>query len=114
VLGELVKSHRREDIEAYRQFAPRLASVSGPVLSDDMVLEMRAGKDVVFEPATMGMLAEVGTWDDSRFAQRIESKDFGLIVISRPDIWDPRLMDGIRKAYQPDGEIGRYQVYRPR
>jgi hypothetical protein len=114
VLGELVKSHGRDDMEAYRQFTPRLASISGPVLSDDMVLEMRAGKDVVFEPATMGMLAEVGTWDDSRFAQRIESKDFGLIVISRPDIWDPRLMDGIRKAYQPDGEIGRYQVYRPR
>jgi hypothetical protein len=114
VPGELVKSHERDELEAYRQFIPRLASAPGSVLSDDMVLQVRAGKDVVFEPATMGMLAEVGTWDDSRFAQRIEAKEFGLIVISKPDIWDPRLTAGMRTAYQLDGSIGRYRVYRPR
>jgi hypothetical protein len=114
VPGELVKSHERDEMEAYRQFIPRLASAPGSVLSDDMVLQVRAGKDVVFEPATMGMLAEVGTWDDSRFAQRIEAKEFGLIVISKPDIWDPRLTAGMRTAYQLDGSIGRYRVYRPR
>ena len=114
VPGELVKTHASEQMEAYRQFGPRLASVPGPVLSDDMVLQMRAGKDIVYEPATMGMLTEVGTWDDSRFAQRIEAREFGLIVVSSPDIWDPRLLDGVRKVYQLDGSVGRYQIYRPR
>lgn len=114
VPGGLVKMHASAQMEAYRQFGPRLASVPGPVLSDDMVLQVRAGKDIVYEPATMGMLTEVGTWDDSRFAQRIEAREFGLIVVSRPDIWDPRLLDGVRKVYQLDGSVGRYQIYRPR
>jgi hypothetical protein len=109
-----VKSHERQEVEAYRKFVPRLASVPGPVLSDDMVLQLRAGKDIVFEPATMCMTAEAGTWNESGFARRLESKEFALIMISRPDIWDPRLTAAIQQAYQLEESIGRYQLYRPR
>lgn len=114
VPGELVKGHEREQMEAYRKFVPRLAGVPGSVLSDDMVLQLRAGKDIVFEPATMCLTAEVGRWDESGFARRLESKEFGLIMISRPDIWDARLTAAIHSAYEVDGSIGRYQLYRPR
>lgn len=114
VPGAQVKSHERQEMEAYRKFAPRLASVPGPVLSDDMVLQLRAGKDIVFEPATMCLTAEAGTWDESGFARRLESKEFALIMISRPDIWDPRLTAAIQSAYQLEESIGRYQLYRPR
>jgi hypothetical protein len=114
VPGELVRMHQVEQMEAYRQFTPRLLSASKPVLSDDMVLLMRAGKDLVFEPATMCLMAEVGTWDLSGFERRMESGDFGVIIVSRADIWDPRLLAALRKAYQLDGTRGRYQLYRPR
>jgi hypothetical protein len=114
VPGALVKTHESEEMEAYRRFTPRLASVPGPVLSDDMVLLLRAGKDIVFEPATMCMTAEVRRWDESGFARRLESKDFGLIMVSRPDIWDPRLTAAMHGAYELDDSVGRYQLYRPR
>jgi hypothetical protein len=114
VPGELVRMHQGEQMEAYRQFTPRVSSTSKPVLSDDMVLLMRAGKDVVFEPATMCLMAEVGTWDLSGFERRMEAGDFGAIIVSRPDIWDPRLLAALRKSYQLDGTSGRYQLYLPR
>jgi hypothetical protein len=68
----------------------------------------------VFEPATMGFLEEVGTWDQSQFQGRIESKDFAMIAISDPSAWHPRLVLAIQKAYQVDRVVGQYQVYRPR
>jgi hypothetical protein len=113
VPGELVRMHQDEQMEAYRQFTPRVLSVAKPV-SDDMVLLVRAGKEIVFEPATMCLMAEVGTWDLSGFERLIESGNFGVIIVSRPDIWDARLLSAVRKAYQLDGVRGRYQLYRPR
>ena len=114
VPGELVRMHQREQMEAYRQFTPQVANASKPVLSDDMVLLLGAGKQIVFEPATMCMMTEVGTWDLSGFARRMESGDFGLIIVSRPYVWDPRLLAAMHKAYELDGTSGRYQLYRPR
>jgi len=84
------------------------------VLSDDMVLLMRAARDVVFELATMCLMAEAGTWDFSGLERRRESGDFGVIVMSRPDIWDTRLLAALHRAYQLDGTSGRYQPYLPR
>jgi hypothetical protein len=114
VPGELVRMHQREQRESYRQFTPQVANVSKPVLSDDMVLLLGAGKQIVFEPATMCMMAEMGTWDLSGLARRMESGDFGLIIVSRPDVWDARLLAAMHKAYELDGTSGRYQLYRPR
>jgi hypothetical protein len=114
VPGELVRMHQDEQMEAYRRFTPRVLSASKPVVSDDMVLLVRAGKEVVFEPATMCLMAEVGTWDPTGFERLIESGNFGVIIVSRPDIWDPRLLAALGKTYQLDGTSGRYQLYRPR
>jgi hypothetical protein len=114
VKDSLTKMHERDQMEAYRQFKPRMASAPGPVLSDDMVLLLWAGKDVIFEPATMCMMAEVGTWDESGFERRLESKEFGLIMVSRPQIWDARLLAALQKAYQLDSSVWKYQLYRPR
>jgi len=104
----------RDRLEVYQQLLPLIAGASGPVLSDDMVLLTRAGKDTLFEPATMGYLAEVGTWDQSPFEHRIESKDFAMIVFSKPEVWNPRLVVAVQNAYQLDRVVGQYQLYRPR
>lgn len=114
VPGELVRTHQHEQMEAYPQFMPQVVSASKPVLSDDMVLLMRAGREVMFEPATMSSMAEVGTWDVSGFARRVQAADFGVIIVSRPDIWDPRLLDAMHKAYELEDTSGRYQLYVPR
>ncbi len=109
-----IRDMHPELLEVYRQLIPLIARTPGLVLSDDMVLLTRAGKDTLFEPATMGFLAEVGTWDQSQFQGRIESKDFAMIVFSEPNVWNPRLVLAIQKAYQVDRVVSQYQVYRPR
>ena len=109
-----IRAMYRDRAEAYRQLIPLIAGTPGPVLSDDLVLLTRAGKDTLFEPATMGFLEEVGRWDQSRFERRLESRDFAMILFSRPEVWDPRLALAIQNAYQLDRVVGKFQVYRPR
>jgi hypothetical protein len=105
---------RRERSEAYGELVPDLAATPGTVLSDDMVLLVRAGKDVVFEPATMRYVADAGTWNPSGFIARIAAKEFALIVISRPDKWHPRMLAAILQNYEPDRDVRNFQIYRPR
>jgi hypothetical protein len=109
-----IRATERDRAEAYRQLIPLVAATLGPVVSDDMVLLTRAGKDTLFEPATLGSLAEVGTWDPSPFERRVASKDFAMILVTRPTVWAPRLLLAIDNAYQLDRVVGRFQVYRPR
>jgi len=53
-----IRAADRDRTTAYRQLIPILAATPGPVLCDDMVLLNRAGKDLVFEPATLGFMAD--------------------------------------------------------
>jgi hypothetical protein len=105
---------RRGRSEAYNELVPYLAATPGTVLSDDMVLLANAGKELVFEPATMRYVAEAGTWEPSGFIARIAAKEFALIVISRPDKWHPRVLAAILQNYEPDRDVGNFQIYRPR
>jgi hypothetical protein len=102
----------RQRSAAYDQLVPFLAATPGSVLSDDMVLLARAGKDVVFEPATMQYVADAGTWDQSAFLHRVAAKEFALILISSPEEWHPRVLAAILQSYQPDRIVGPFRVYR--
>lgn len=65
------------DLEALRS---RIANLPGPVLSDDMVLLLRAGKYVPWEPSTFTELASLGRWDQSLLVDRIKAHAFAMIV----------------------------------
>jgi len=60
----------------------RIAGATKPVLSDDMVLLMRAGKEVPWEPAIFAELASQGRWDQRLIIERIHSRKFAMIVTS--------------------------------
>jgi hypothetical protein len=60
----------------------RIARANKPVLSDDMVLLMRAGKEVPWEPAIFTELASQGRWDQRLIIDRINSREFAMIVTS--------------------------------
>jgi hypothetical protein len=64
-------------LEALRS---RIANLPGPVLSDDMVLLLRAGKDVPWEPAIFAELASQGSWDQRLIIDRIKAHAFAMIV----------------------------------
>ncbi len=57
-----------------------IRAAPGPVLSDDMVLLMRAGKPVPWEPAIFAELASTGRWDERAILDRIESRAFAFVV----------------------------------
>lgn len=102
--------------ELYRmiQAAPK------PVLSDDMVLLLRAGKEVPIEPAIFAELASVGRWDQAKFIELINAHAFELIVSQwGPGTWlyDERYTKPVQAAitanYPHQARYAEYVVMRP-
>lgn len=58
----------------------RIKSADKPVLSDDMVAVMQAGKEVVWEPAIFAELASTGRWDERPLVDMILAHRFAFIV----------------------------------
>lgn len=65
---------------AMESLSVRIRETSGPVISDDMVLLLRAGKRIELEPAIVTELASVGIWDERAYVRRIEAREFAMIV----------------------------------
>jgi hypothetical protein len=82
-------------LEAAVRASPR------PIVSDDMVLLMRSGKRVVWEPAIFAELASERVWDERPFISRIRAHEFGFFVTvgdrgSR--LYDSRYTPGVAAA----------------
>ncbi len=58
----------------------RIRAAKAPVLSDDMVLLMKAGKEVPWEPAIFAELASIGRWDERRIVTMINAHAFAFVV----------------------------------
>jgi hypothetical protein len=76
--GIVTQAYTR-DLELLRS---RIAKMPGPVLSDDMVLLLRAGKQVSWEPASFVALAGQRRWDRQMTIDRIQAHEFATIVTS--------------------------------
>ena len=51
-----------------------------PVISDDMVLLLRGGKEVLWEPAIFAEFASMGRWDETLIVDRIRSGSIAFVV----------------------------------
>ena len=93
-------------------------SVKGPVLSEDMVLLVKAGKDIPWEPAIVTDLAKDGLWDETPAIAMLERRVFDLIVVRKLDDsrrYTPRIRLAIEQAYYVAQRIGEsYVIMRPR
>ncbi|WP_324808447.1 hypothetical protein SH584_03000 [Sphingomonas sp. LY29] len=121
-MGSLANAHDQTPAEVaeLRQVQVIVDRAEGPVISDDMVLVMRAGKDVVWEPAIFAELAKVGVWDESDFLRRIDARQFSLFVTQGSRgraLFDARynetVIDAIDRAYPVKREIGKYTIHYP-
>jgi hypothetical protein len=68
-----------------KQFDPVAAivrQVSGDVLAEDAGILIGSGKRVVYEPFEYTQLARRGLWDERAILDRLERKDFRLIVLN--------------------------------
>jgi hypothetical protein len=99
----------------------RIRAASGPVLSDDMVLLMRAGKPVPLEPAIFSELTATGAWDERPFIAMIRARRFAFIITSGytgETIYDSRhtaeVSSAIETAYPRTEESAGLVVHLPR
>ncbi len=84
----------------------RIEDAREPVLSDDMVLLMKAGKEVPWEPAIFSELANTGRWDQRLIVDMIKDRAFAFIITrghSGEKIYDAR--------FTPDVDMAIDKVY---
>jgi hypothetical protein len=91
-----------------------------PVVSDDMVLLMRAGKRVPLEPTIFADLASMGVWDETPFVDMISAGAFAFIIREgRPGqlIYESRTTPAIEaamaRAYPRIEERGGLMLHLP-
>jgi hypothetical protein len=96
-----------------------VAHAPGPVISDDMVVLIRAGKRVSWEPSIFAELASVGRYDDRPIIAMIHRGAFGVFVTEgwrgNPDFdsrYNPAVIAAIEQAYPRAEQIGAFVVHR--
>lgn len=112
---ERMAARRVTELEVLQRL---VSSAEGPVVSDDMVLLVRSGVPVQWEPAIFAELASTGAWDESEFIQRIRAGKFAFFVTvgtrgqrlfdSR---YNPAVADAMETAYPVRRELAGYTLH---
>ncbi|WP_439815954.1 hypothetical protein [Zavarzinia sp. CC-PAN008] len=87
----------------------------GPILSDDMVLLLRAGRTVPFEPAMIRELTHAGIVPAEDVLALPRRRAFSLVLVrsSSPDLFSPEFRAELAAHYRKAERIGTTQVWRP-
>jgi hypothetical protein len=103
------------------QLSGEIASSAKPVISDDMVLLIRSGRDVLWEPAIFAELASTGDWDERPFVQRIRNREFAFFITwgqrggpRFDERYNPAVADALDQAYPDKEELAGLTIHRPR
>jgi hypothetical protein len=103
------------------QLARVIASAHKPVISDDMVVVIRGGQDVRWEPAIFAELASTGLWDQRPFIKRIRNHDFAFFItlddegkITFRHRYNPAVAEAMDSEYPVQQKIAGLVVRRPR
>ena len=125
---ELPRRPDTMDIDDARAQAARLAPLVAliratpkPVISDDMTLLIRAGRDVQWEPAIAAELGAAGRYDQAAFARMIRNKRFGLFITEGDrggamfkQRYNPPVAEAMASAYPNTSVLGRFTIHAPR
>jgi hypothetical protein len=127
-LGVVYAPLPRSDYDANSPRARQLAQLSAeikaadkPVISDDMVLLIRSGRQVLWEPAIFAELASVGDWDERPFVERIRKHEFAFFITwgqrgfrRFDERYNPAVADAIDAAYPVIEKRAGLIVHKPR
>lgn len=95
-----------------RELVTKVSSAPGPVLSDDMILLMKAGKQVPWEPAIFGELARTGQWDERKIINLISDHYFDFVITNGHDnLYTPAVATAIATAYPRTEEYAGHTVH---
>ena len=87
----------------------QIAAADKPVISDDMVLVMRAGKSLVFEPAIIKSLIPLGKWDPAPLLAMIRDHGFAFALTYASDSMSgPLVTQAISAAYPREVLVDDY------
>lgn len=110
-------ARERADME---RLALRVSASPKPVISDEMVLLIRSGKDVLWEPGIAAELTQGGRYDEAAFARMVRRSDFGFFVTHGghgseifKTRYNPRVADAIAAAYPRRERVGPFVVHLP-
>lgn len=98
----------------------RIRDARAPVLSDDMVLLLKAGKTVPWEPAIFAELASTGRWDERLIVDKIMARGFAFILtLAKPgegayeNRFTPAVHQAIEAAYPRLEKLGGHTLHLP-
>lgn len=98
----------------------RVGATQKPVISDDMVMLLRSGKKVAWEPAIFAQLANAGVWVEHPFIARIRDHEFAMFITvgHRGDSvfdgrYNPAIADAMDKAYPVKEILAGYTLHLP-
>jgi hypothetical protein len=98
----------------------RIRDTDRPVLSDDMVLLMKAGKQVPWEPAIFTELASKGRWDERQIISLIDAHYFAFVIThehrgtpSYGNLYTPGVLRAIEAAYPRTEEHAERTLHLP-
>ncbi len=96
----------------------RVRGIPGPLLSDDMVLTIEAGREVGLEPGVLLELARLGVWDERRLIDRLRAHYFGAVITAYDPgdpTFDARYLPATQAALlEAYPKVERYGDYRLR
>ena len=102
------------------QLSAMVRAASKPVVSDDMVLLLRSGKEVLVEPGMVAELGALGLYDQRPYLRKIRNGDFAFFVTFRErgeptfdSRYSPVLADAIDAAYPVKRQLAGLTLHLP-
>ncbi len=94
--------------------AGRVRAADKPIISDEMVLLLRSGKRVVWEPMIFVELASTGLWDERNFVEKIRNQDFAMFITTNDHDWSPAVRAAMETVYPVQDRVNHYTVRSPK
>ncbi|GAA0320896.1 hypothetical protein GCM10009087_33980 [Sphingomonas oligophenolica] len=109
------------DRAALAPVVERIRASAKPVVTDEMVLVLRGGQRVMWEPAIVAELGSAGIYDERALAERVRRGEFGFFV-TRGDRgsllfdqrFNPIIADAMDAAYPRRERAGDLTLHLPR
>lgn len=105
---------------AMERLGTQIRQAERPIVSDNMVLLLRNGREVVWEPAIFAELASTGVYDERPMVRRIRKRDFAFFITfgGRGTAqfhrrYNPAVANAIDSAYPVKEQLQNWTLHRP-
>jgi len=112
--GERARGGRSQYRREQAELAKVIATFPGPVVSENMMALLRAGKSVPFEPFIIKVTTETGVFDEGPLVKRTSERFFDAFVLGAgpsPGLrFSPRMLAAIHQYYRPYPFDGKHYL----